>query len=242
MTSSELLIEAFDRIPAQVHDVVEGLTPAQLTFRLDREANSIAWLVWHMSRIADDHIAEVAHKPQVWTSSGWATRSRLPPDGQGMGLGLPAARPLMALRWTVSAEVEGLIRRVLRACDAMARAYAEPLDVLAVASVAHLSRAHFIRCFRAVFGETPHRYLQRRRVERSMFLLRETDRTVTDICFDVGFTARGPCATRSGRSSERRHRTTAWGMSRCCRPPASRWRPCGRWWRRGWRSDRALLE
>ena len=78
MTSSELLIEAFDRIPAQVHDVVEGLTPAQLTFRLDSEANSIAWLVWHMSRIADDHIAEVAHKPQVWTSSGWATRWRLP--------------------------------------------------------------------------------------------------------------------------------------------------------------------
>src|SRR5256885_1504409 len=73
----------------------------------------------------------------------------------------------------------------------MDRAYAEPLDVRAVASVAHLSRAHFIRCFRAVFGETPHRYLQRRRVERSMFLLRETDRSVTDVCFDVGFTSRG---------------------------------------------------
>ncbi|TMF65464.1 MAG: DinB family protein [Chloroflexi bacterium] len=87
MTSSELLIEAFDRIPAQVHDVVEGLTPAQLTFRLDSEANSIAWLVWHMSRIADDHIAEVAHKPQVWTSSGWATRWRLPfaPADTGYG-------------------------------------------------------------------------------------------------------------------------------------------------------------
>src|SRR5207245_3243210 len=73
----------------------------------------------------------------------------------------------------------------------MDRAYAEPLDVRAVASVAHLSRAHFIRCFRAVFGETPHRYLQRRRVERSMFLLRETDRSVTDICFDVGCTSLG---------------------------------------------------
>jgi AraC-like DNA-binding protein len=71
----------------------------------------------------------------------------------------------------------------------MDRAYAEPLDVPAVAAVAHLSRAHFIRSFRAIFGETPHRYLQRRRVERSMFLLRETDRSVTDICFDVGFTS-----------------------------------------------------
>jgi AraC-like DNA-binding protein len=73
----------------------------------------------------------------------------------------------------------------------MDRAYAEPLDVPAVAAVAHLSEAHFIRSFRAVFGETPHRYLQRRRVERSMFLLRETDRSVTDICFDVGFTSLG---------------------------------------------------
>ncbi len=73
----------------------------------------------------------------------------------------------------------------------MDRAYAEPLNVRAVAAVAHLSEAHFIRSFRAVFGETPHRYLQRRRVERSMFLLRETDRSVTDICFDVGFTSRG---------------------------------------------------
>jgi AraC-like DNA-binding protein len=73
----------------------------------------------------------------------------------------------------------------------MDRAYAEPLDVAAVAAVAHVSEAYFIRCFRAVFGETPHRYLQRRRVERSMFLLRETERSVTDICFDVGFGSLG---------------------------------------------------
>src|SRR6186713_3092847 len=73
----------------------------------------------------------------------------------------------------------------------MDRAYAEPLDVRAVAAVAHISPAHFSRSFRAVFGETPHRYLQRRRVERSMFLLRETDRSVTDICLDVGFTSLG---------------------------------------------------
>jgi AraC-like DNA-binding protein len=84
-----------------------------------------------------------------------------------------------------------LNRRLLRARDAMDRAYAEPLDVPAVAAVAHISEAHFIRLFRATFGETPHRYLQRRRVERSMFLLRETDRSVTDVCFDVGFTSRG---------------------------------------------------
>ena len=73
----------------------------------------------------------------------------------------------------------------------MDRAYAEPLDVPAVAAVAHLSEAHFSRSFRAAFGETPHRYLQRRRVERSMFLLRETGNSITDICFDVGFTSLG---------------------------------------------------
>ena len=54
-----------------------------------------------------------------------------------------------------------------------------------------MSEAHFIRTFRATFGETPHRYLQRRRVERAMFMLRETDRSVTDICFDVGFNSLG---------------------------------------------------
>ena len=77
----------------------------------------------------------------------------------------------------------------------MDRAYAEPLNVRAVAAVAHLSEAHFTRSFRATFGETPHRYLQRRRVERSMFLLRETDRSVTDVCFDVGFTSVGTFST-----------------------------------------------
>ncbi len=73
----------------------------------------------------------------------------------------------------------------------MDRAYAEPLDVRTVAAAAHLSEFHFSRSFRAAFGETPHRYLQRRRVERAMFLLRETDRSVTDICFDVGFGSLG---------------------------------------------------
>jgi AraC-like DNA-binding protein len=91
----------------------------------------------------------------------------------------------------VSKEAEDLNRRLLRARDAMDRAYAEPLDIRAVAAVACLSEAHFIRSFRVVFGETPHRYLRRRRVERSMFLLRETDRSVTDVCFDVGFTSLG---------------------------------------------------
>jgi AraC-like DNA-binding protein len=91
----------------------------------------------------------------------------------------------------MSRAVEAFNRRLLRARDAMDRAYAQPLDVAALARVASLSEAHFIRSFGATFGETPHRYLQPRRVERSMFLLRETEQSVTDICFTVGFTSLG---------------------------------------------------
>jgi AraC-like DNA-binding protein len=91
----------------------------------------------------------------------------------------------------VSRAVEESNRRMLRARDAMDRYYAQPLDIRTLAKVAHVSEAHFIRVFRDTFGETPHRYLQRRRIERAMFLLRESDRSVTEICFDVGFTSLG---------------------------------------------------
>jgi AraC-like DNA-binding protein len=91
----------------------------------------------------------------------------------------------------MSRAVEESNRRLLRARDAMDRTYAQPLDIPTLAKLAHVSESHFIRTFRATFGETPHRYLQRRRVERAMHLLRETDRSVTDICLDVGFTSLG---------------------------------------------------
>src|SRR3954454_12591457 len=82
-------------------------------------------------------------------------------------------------------------RRLIRARGTMDRSYAKPLDVAALAQVAMTSEAHFIRTFKATFGETPHRYLQRRRLERSMALLRETERPVTEICLDVGFASLG---------------------------------------------------
>ncbi|MEU1126020.1 AraC family transcriptional regulator [Streptomyces sp. NPDC005899] len=91
----------------------------------------------------------------------------------------------------MSRAVEDTNRRMLRARDAMDRAYARPLDVPALARVAHVSPAHFARTFRATFGESPHRYLQRRRVERAMYLLRETGRSVTEICYEVGFGSTG---------------------------------------------------
>jgi AraC-like DNA-binding protein len=82
----------------------------------------------------------------------------------------------------MSRAIEDRNRRMLCARDTMDRAFAQRLDVPALAEVAHVSPA---------FGETPHRYLQRRRVERAMELLRETDRPVTEICFDVGFSSLG---------------------------------------------------
>jgi len=93
--------------------------------------------------------------------------------------------------FSVTRAVEELNRRMLRARDAIDRTYAQPLDIAALAGVASVSEAHFIRTFRATFGETPHRYLQRRRVERAMFMLRETQRSITEICLEVGFASLG---------------------------------------------------
>jgi AraC-like DNA-binding protein len=117
----------------------------------------------------------------------------------------------------VSRAVEESNRRMLRARDAMDFSYAQPLDIPALARVAHVSEAHFIRTFRATFGETPHRYLQRRRVERSMSLLRETDRSVTEICFAVGFNSLGTFSRTFrdivGTSPSAYRRTAALGPS-----------------------------
>ena len=98
----------------------------------------------------------------------------------------------LSVGWAqVSLVIEDRNRRMLRARDTMDRSFARPLDIPAVARVAHVSPAHFSRQFSATFGETPHRYVQRRRVERAMELLRETDSPVTEVCFDVGFNSLG---------------------------------------------------
>ncbi len=91
----------------------------------------------------------------------------------------------------MSRATEETNRRLLRARDAMDRAYPEPLGIGTLAAIACLGEVPFIRTFRAAFGETPHRYLQRRRIERAMFVLRRTERSVTDVCLDVGFTSLG---------------------------------------------------
>ena len=107
-------------------------------------------------------------------------------------------------------------RHLLRAKDLIDARYREPLDVPALARAARLSTAHFSREFRRVFGETPHRYLLTRRLERAAALLRNTDRTVADICITVGLRSIGSFTTSFGR---------AFGMSpttyRANYPPAS---------------------
>ncbi|RKS67741.1 uncharacterized protein DUF664 [Actinomadura pelletieri DSM 43383] len=87
MTSAHLLTDAFDRIREEVHSAVDGLTPRQLAYRADEAANTIAWLVWHLTRVQDDHIAAVAGVPQAWTDDGWAGRFGLPFDPSDTGYG-----------------------------------------------------------------------------------------------------------------------------------------------------------
>ncbi|GAA3953152.1 DUF664 domain-containing protein [Actinomadura viridis] len=87
MTSAELLTDAFDRIRGVVHRAVDGLSADDLAHRIGGDANSIAWLVWHLTRIQDDHVADVAGVPQVWTSGGWVERFGLPLDPADTGYG-----------------------------------------------------------------------------------------------------------------------------------------------------------
>jgi AraC-like DNA-binding protein len=91
----------------------------------------------------------------------------------------------------MSRSAEGTNRAMLRVRDTIDREYAAELEVATLARVAHVSPDHLIRTFRTVFGETPHRYLQRRRVERAMALLRDTDLPIIEVCLAVGFTSLG---------------------------------------------------
>ncbi|HZB50434.1 MAG TPA: DUF664 domain-containing protein [Mycobacteriales bacterium] len=87
MTSADLLADGFDRIHGLVHSVVDGLDTDELAARVDPGANTIAWLVWHLTRIQDDHVAAVAGTEQVWTADGWVERFGLPFDPADHGYG-----------------------------------------------------------------------------------------------------------------------------------------------------------
>jgi hypothetical protein len=87
MQGNDLLIDAFGRVREQVHATVDGLTVEQLHWRPAAESNPIAWLLWHLARVQDDHVADVAGLEQVWTAQGWAERFGTPyaPGATGYG-------------------------------------------------------------------------------------------------------------------------------------------------------------
>jgi len=97
MSVSDLLGDGFGRIQEVVHEVLDGLTVADLTFQVDGQANSIGWLVWHLSRVEDDHIANAAGLDQVWLE-GWQQRAGLPFAETEIGYGQdPAVVPQLQL-------------------------------------------------------------------------------------------------------------------------------------------------
>ena len=87
MASSDVLVDAFERIRDAVNPAVNGLSAEQLAFRPDGESNSIGWLVWHLTRIQDDHVAGLHGGEQVWTAGGWSERFALPLDPSDTGYG-----------------------------------------------------------------------------------------------------------------------------------------------------------
>jgi hypothetical protein len=88
MTPAELLTDAFDRILDTATAAVDGLSPEQLAARPGADANSIAWLVWHLARVQDDHVADVAGTEQVWTAQDFVSRFDLPFDTGAIGYGM----------------------------------------------------------------------------------------------------------------------------------------------------------
>jgi uncharacterized damage-inducible protein DinB len=87
MTVADLLVDAFSRVRDAVHDAADGVSRDDLSLRVDRGANSIGWLIWHLSRVEDDHVAAAAGIEQVWTSQGWAQRFDLPYATEAHGYG-----------------------------------------------------------------------------------------------------------------------------------------------------------
>lgn len=87
MTPVDLLNDAFQRVLQTATDAVDGLTMEQLAHRPGSDANPIGWLVWHLARVQDDHVADVAGTPQVWTDQGFADRFDLPFDEAAIGYG-----------------------------------------------------------------------------------------------------------------------------------------------------------
>ncbi len=90
MRSADLLRYAFDQVDGTLRRTLRGLDPDELSRRPGPGANTIGWLVWHLVRVQDDHVAELAGRDQVWTADGWADRFGLPFDPSETGYGFDA--------------------------------------------------------------------------------------------------------------------------------------------------------
>jgi Protein of unknown function (DUF664) len=91
VSSNEILLDGFGRIREIVHDVLDGLAQEQLDWRADAEANSIGWLIWHLTRVQDDHVAGAGDLTQVYLTGGFADRFGLPLDPADIGYGHDAS-------------------------------------------------------------------------------------------------------------------------------------------------------
>ena len=91
MQLPDVLIELFDRIPPLVREAADGLDPDDLRRRPSPEANSIGWLLWHLTRVQDSHVSELLEEPQVWITGDWSSRFDLEADPTNTGYGHSAA-------------------------------------------------------------------------------------------------------------------------------------------------------
>ena len=132
VTSAELLTDAFGRVRETVVSTLDGLSPAQLAYRVDEDANPIAWLIWHLTRVQDDHVAAAFGYPQVWETGGWTRRLGLPEDTMEIGYGHTSAQVV-----SVGAAVAESPSRLLEYHDAT---YEQTLKYVSAVTDADLPR------------------------------------------------------------------------------------------------------
>jgi len=87
MNTSDILIDAYQRIQGLVHTITDGLDDRAIAYRPGSDANSIGWLIWHLTRVQDDHVSEIADRTQAWVDDGWAERFGMEPDPAETGYG-----------------------------------------------------------------------------------------------------------------------------------------------------------
>jgi hypothetical protein len=130
-STADLLTDGFDRIRENVADVLDGLAPEQLSYRLDADANPVSWLIWHLTRVQDDHVAGAFGVTQVWSADGWARRFGLPADSMATGYG---QTPEQVATFSAATAAGGLLGEYHEAV------YAQTVKLIAAIADADLDR------------------------------------------------------------------------------------------------------